>query len=100
MKNYQKLLIPCAAGIILSMSAFIGVDKNELMEKTNELSVVTNLTNKFGDTAVSSAVKVSNKKNKFSVETVETFDVAESKAAISLLGVAEINMDDIVESYR
>lgn len=100
MKNYQKLLIPCAAGIILSMSAFIGVDKNELMEKTDELSAVANLTNALGDTAVSTAVTVSTKKNKFSVETVETFDVAESKAALSLLGVAEVNMDDIVKSYR
>jgi hypothetical protein len=101
MKNYQKILIPCAAAFVLSLSAFVSAEESSFLHATKVKSVAQfDASLVEGETVAESKVHVSTKSDKFAVETVDDFKTVEAKVATSRMSPTDLNMESIVASYK
>jgi hypothetical protein len=101
MKNYQKILFPCAAALVLSLSAFVSVDTtvplNSLAEQSsNDLS---RLSVKGAD-VVSTSVTFNSTRTQLQVSTSSTVSFAESNVVSTFAETETVDVDSIIESYK
>lgn len=104
MKNYQKILIPCAAAFVISLSAFVSGDEDITLPKTKVKSVTeANLSNVEGTDVVSSSVSFNTTKTKWSVssneESQSSSTVETSIATVAMLGES-VSVESIIASYN
>jgi hypothetical protein len=101
MKNYQKILIPCAAAFVLSLSAFVSADTDSSFGSMKEQSLVaeTALASKGVDVA-SSSVTFNSQRTKLAVSTSSTSSIVETNAVSALMDSETLDLETIVESYN
>jgi hypothetical protein len=101
MKNYQKILFPCAAAFLLSLSAFQSADADASFESIkNQSAQELALYSAEGSDVASSSVTFNTTRTKFQVEKSSSVSVAETSVVSSLTNVETIDIGSIIKSYK